>query len=232
MEAVPLKGLREANGWTQVEAAKRLRVSQSYWSLLEAGARELTPRLAQRCSRALGLSPAYLPLPSTLADESLDADALARQLGALGYSPFAYLKLKTGDLLRNPVELFVRALLVANLDPRLAEGLPWLLLRHRLDEDWLVTQAKLHDLQNRVGFLVSLARELAERHDSFTDRPFDLAELEAKLERSRLAGEDTLCEDSMTEVMRQALRQSRSPAAAHWNLVTDWKLEHLQHDRW
>jgi len=47
------------------------------------------------------------------------------------------------------------------------------------------------------------------------------------LERARLAREDTFCHDSMTQAERAWLREHRSPAAAHWNLLTDMKGEHL-----
>jgi hypothetical protein len=55
----------------------------------------------------------------------------------------------------------------------------------------------------------------------------ELQELVRRLEPSRLAREDTLCHDSMTNVERRWLREHRSPHAAHWNLLTDLRREHL-----
>jgi hypothetical protein len=45
----------------------------------------------------------------------------------------------------------------------------------------------------------------------------------------RLSEEDTLCHDSMTEAERKGVREHRSAAAAHWNLLTDMRVEHLSH---
>ena len=53
----------------------------------------------------------------------------------------------------------------------------------------------------------------------------------AVLDRSRLAKEDTLCHDSLTEAERKWLRVNRPPEAAHWNLLTDMKAENLPHGR-
>ena len=53
----------------------------------------------------------------------------------------------------------------------------------------------------------------------------------AVLDRSRLAKEDTLCHDSLTEAERKWLRVNRPPQAAHWNLLTDMKAENLPHSR-
>ena len=58
-----------------------------------------------------------------------------------------------------------------------------------------------------------------------------LREYAAVLERSRLAKEDTLCHDSLTEVERKWLRANRPAEAAHWNLLTDMKAENLAHGR-
>ena len=87
-------------------------------------------------------------------------------------------------------------------------------------------RAKLHDVQNRLGFVLTLARELAERAgDSATTHA--LKGVEAQLERARLAREDTLGRDDMTTAERTWLQDRRSPAAAHWNLLTDLTADRL-----
>jgi hypothetical protein len=64
---------------------------------------------------------------------------------------------------RNPAEVVLSALRAKNLDTRLAEVLPWVLLKHPdLDWEWLVRAAKVNDLQNKLGFLRNVARRLAE----------------------------------------------------------------------
>ena len=99
-----------------------------------------------------------------------------------------------------------------------------------MEWDWLVQNAKLHLRQNRLGFVVSLARELAEgkndRHGSTKLRQcLDI------LERARLSQEDTFCHDSMTQTERAWVREHRSPTAARWNLLTDMKAEQLSYSR-
>lgn len=130
---------------------------------------------------------------------------------------------------RNPAEVLLEALNQPNLDARVAEGLPWLAMTYvDMDWAWLVRNAKVHDLQNRLRFAVSLASELSEgkKQSQHTRKLQSCLEV---LESARLVREDTFCHDSMTEVERAWLREHRSPAAAHWNLLTDMKGEHLAH---
>ena len=210
-----MKRAREARGWTQTEAAERLGVSQGYVSLLESGGRSVPQRLAPSLRRTLGLSPLALP-PSEL---NLDSDRLPGALGALGYEPFGYLR---GRLL-NPTAVLLSALCQNDLPARLVEALPWLALRFPgLNRLWLVQRAKLHDVQNRLAYVVTLASELAGAGVAA-----QLRELVLELEPSRLARQDTLCHDSMTATERRWLRERRSQEAEHWNLLTDLRPEHL-----
>jgi len=213
--AAEVKRAREARGWTQAEAAERLGVSQGYVSLLESGGRPVPRRLAPSLLRTLGLSPSALP-PSEL---NLEPDRLPGVLGALGYEPFGYLR---GRLL-NPTAVLLSALRQEDLPSRVVEALPWLALHFPdLDREWLVERAKLHDVQNRLAYAVTLASELAG-----AGMAARLRELVLGLEPSRLAREDTLCHDSMTQAERRWLRQRRPQQAEHWNLLTDLRREHL-----
>lgn len=120
------------------------------------------------------------------------------------------------------------ALSLRDLDPRLAEALPWLLVRFEgFDLEKLVSRAKSMDLQNRLGFTVSMACQVAERNPAFAHRLDELRRLEQALERSRLALEDTYDRRETSGRMRAWLRENRSSAAKHWNLLTDLKPEHL-----
>ena len=210
-----VKRAREARGWTQAEAAERLGLSQGYVSLLESGGRPVSERLASSLRRTLGLSPSALP-PAEL---NLDPDRLPGVLGALGYEPFGYLR----GRLFNPTTVLLSALRQKDLPSRVVEALPWLVLHFPdLNREWLVERAKLHDVQNRLAYVVTLASELAA-----AGMAARLRELVLGLEPSRLAREDTLCHDSMTQAERRWLRQQRSPQAKHWNLLTDLRREHL-----
>ena len=120
----------------------------------------------------------------------------------------------------NPAALVAGALLSADLDARLAEALPWVLRRHAdLDWSWLVSRAKLHDLQNRLGFLVSVGRRAA--HALGDVRAADLlASAERLLERSRLDRDDALSAVGMTEAERRWLHVNRPAEAARWRVLS------------
>lgn len=229
-QALDLRQLRRSRGWSQVETARKLRVSQPYLSLLERGQREITSTLSRRLLRTLDLSPSFLPLPASLSDwGEVRANKLARRLAALGYEPLAYLQSATRP--ENPAAVLLWALSADNLEARLVEALPWLLLRFAdMKLDWLVSEAKVRDLQNRLGFVGSLAKDVAARDQRYQGRYQGLKALERQLDHSRLAREDTLCDAAMSTRMREALRRTRSTAAVHWNLLTGWAAEHLSYD--
>jgi hypothetical protein len=86
----------------------------------------------------------------------------------------------------------------------------------------------LRDRQNRLGFVVELARQAAARDGCFRLEE-ELAARDSKLEPSRLAKEDTPCRDSMTQAERARLRGHRTKSAEHWNLLTDLTVEQLNH---
>lgn len=124
--------------------------------------------------------------------------------------------------------LLLTALQQEQLEPRLTEALPWLLLHYpNVNWDWLLEQAKRQNLQNRVGFLVSVARELAEKQGA-TDVVNTLAYWEHELEDARLAKIDVLAR-RLTTAERRYFEANRSAAAAHWNLLTGLTAETLQY---
>ena len=221
-----LRTARQSRGWTQARAAARLGVSQPYLAMLEAGQRPLTAAVARRAMRVYGLPPTVLP-PVEVAPR-VTAATLAQDLAALGYPGFAHLA-RRGGAAKHPGAVLLTALAQPELEARAVEALPWLLLRYwSLDPAWLAREAKVRDLQNRLGFVVSLAREVAEREGD-GPRLAALRALEAALERSRLAREDTLGPAALSEAERRWLETRRSAAARHWNLLTDWTAEALRH---
>jgi transcriptional regulator with XRE-family HTH domain len=220
---------REQRGWTQAHTAELLGVSQPYLALLEAGRRKVPPRLAHRAARVLNLAPTSLPLPLQAPLFAVHADHLARQFAALGYPGFAYLR---AGWKRNPAEVLVSALAQPNLEPRLTEALPWVLLRFaaQLDRNWLVQHARLYKLSNRLGYVVHLAKRVLETRGNLDCAAYvALAALENELKASRLAAEDTLCQSALSPAEREWLRQARPAEARYWNLLTDWRPEHLQY---
>ena len=232
MTGMQLVSGRRQKRWSQQQAATRLGVSQPYLSLLEKGERAVTEELAHKAARVFGLSPVALPMkagPETLS--SANEDELATDLATLGYPGFSHLKSqwRRRRSRKNPAEVLASALQVSELDSRLTEALPWVLLQFpELNWQWLVSAAKLNDLQNRLGYVTNLARRLAERRGE-SEKAALLAQQESALERSRLAREDTLCHESLTTAERRWLRDHRSPEAKHWGLLTDLSPEHLSY---
>jgi transcriptional regulator with XRE-family HTH domain len=223
MSGATLRAARLERGWTQHEAAGRMGVSQGYVSLLESGRRPVSRALLRRALRVLRLPPTALPTGQL---RQLDAAGLAGALAALGYPGFAFLRSRRRF---NPAEVLLAALRTPNLEARALEALPWVAVEFfGLDWDWLLAQVKLIDVQNRLGFVVTLARRLAERREDGGAVSI-LASVEARLQRSRLAREDTLCHESMTHAERLWLRAHRPADARRWNLLTDVVLEELRH---
>ena len=204
---------------TQMEAATRLGVSQPYLSQLERGRRSVTPALARSAAALYRLPATALPVPDTVsAGAPVNPAKLARQLAGLGYPGFAHLG--SGSK-ANPAAVVLEALLQPDLEVRLSEALPWVLLTYPdLDWQWLVGQSKHHDVQNRLGFVVAVARAVATCHAGFSQAEGKLAAAEQQLERARLAREDTLGRESMPSAERRWLADNRSPAARHWNVLT------------
>lgn len=233
MNGEELRGARLRAGWTQQQAAERLGVTQAYLSMVECGRRVLPSVLARKAVELPHASPTALPLREEWVSPSSDGDKLRSELAGLGYPGFAHVR---GRVRHNPAEVLLNALNRSELDTRVVEGLPWLAFTYAdLDWDWAVRNAKLHDLQNRLGFVTTLAYQFgasqAGRQSTDEPRSRRLKEYAAILDRSRLAKEDTLCDASLTEAERKWLRVNRPPEAAHWNLLTDMKVENLPHGR-
>lgn len=229
MDGATLRRFRELAGWTQNRLAARLGVTQAYLSLMENGGRPVPERVAEATTRILGLPATTIRMPASVSlDTPVSGDWVEEALSRLGYPGFARRRKRAGRRMKNPIELLLRALAVDDLDPRLAEALPWLLLHFsECDLDLLATEAKMRDLQNRLGFAVVLARQVAQQNAAYRHRLPDLMRFEQTLERSRLAGEGDYGRGETTRRGRARVRRNRSRAASHWNVLTDLKSEDL-----
>jgi transcriptional regulator with XRE-family HTH domain len=221
MSGADVRAARERRGWQQDQLAERLGVSQGYVSLLESGRRPVSKHLAAKLVSLLSLSPSALPvsMPKPLPNQQV-----ARALGRLGYPGFAYLR---NGAKVNPMEVLLGALLADDVDARVVEGLPWLLLRYP-DVNWdrLVTYAKQYDAQNRLGFLVALASRLAAaKGDAAAVELLDRRE--QALQRSLLQQDDTFSRTSLTQAERRWLATNRSPEAKRWNLLATLDVHRL-----
>jgi transcriptional regulator with XRE-family HTH domain len=225
MTAEQWKTGREKAGLTQVVAAGSLRVSQPYLSQLETGLRLASARLARKAAQVYGLPPTALPLPEPLDVQQVSPDDLQRKLASLGYPGFEHVRSKA---VSNPAEVVLNAVVNRDLDTRLVEALPWVLSRYTdLNWEWLRNRAKLHNAQNRLGYLVHLAEQTARAAPERQGAVQVLSRWEKELEEARLAREGTLCRDSMPEPERAWLRSNRSEAAVHWSLLTGLTAEQL-----
>lgn len=226
MNGLELKRGRLAAKLTQVEASERLELSQPYLSQLERGRRAVTPRLARAATNLYQLSPTSLTPPSELPESKEVSRRLPNLLSALGYPGFSHLR--KGPLV-NPAVAVLEALSEQSLDGRVAEAMPWVLEQFpSLDWDWLVDQARRRNVQNRLGFLVTVARMLAERRNNkvAVER---LRRVEEELEQSRLVAETTLGREGMPAAERKWLREHRSPEARHWKVLAGLKLQDLSY---
>jgi transcriptional regulator with XRE-family HTH domain len=224
---------REKAGLTQVTAARSLGVSQPYLSQLEKGLRVASDSLARRAARLYKLPATALPLPATQEVRDVSPNDLQRRFAALGYPGFEHVR--SGEV-TNPAEAVLNVVVKRDLDTRLVEAVPWVLSTYTdLDWDWLRDHAKLRNAQNRLGYLVWLAYRTAYHTSDSTSRTLParegavevLSKWRMELEEARLAGEGTLCRDSMPEREKTWLRKNRPEAAVHWNLLTSLSADQL-----
>lgn len=225
MDGKALRDARQTRNWTQNRAARALGVTQAYLSMLETGSRVVSKHVVRKALKVFDLPATALPLQvGTSVLSSPRKRDFGAELAALGYPGFAYLRTQAR---RNPADVLLDALNEPDLDARVAEGLPWLALTYvDLDWDWLVRNAKLQDRQNRLGFAVSLAGEVAAGKQE-SEKARKLRRWLDVLEKARLAREDTFCHDAMTQTERAWLRDHRSSVASHWNLLTDMETKDL-----
>jgi transcriptional regulator with XRE-family HTH domain len=220
---------RQNAGLTQVQAAKALGISQPYLSQLEKGARVGSRTLEQEATEFYGLPPTVLPVPELCDPCVVEPDRLEKELAALGYPGFAH---RASKKKTNPAAVLFLALAQRNLDARLLEALPWVVCTYPdVDWPWLRDHAKLANVQNRLAYIVHLAKEVAARHSDNKPYGLRLSFWERELEDARLAREDTLCREAMPERERAWLRAHRPLAARHWNLLTSLNVEQLSYAR-
>jgi transcriptional regulator with XRE-family HTH domain len=228
MTAYEFKQARKCRNLTQQAVAKLLGVSQTYVALLEKGKRSFPNALARKAVLRLQMNPLALPVKEH--KRPFSAQHFAKQLAALGYPGFASMR---SAWKRNPLQVLLDALAQDNLEARLTEALPWLLTNYanmrNANRDWLLEQARVRNLTNRLGFLVTLAKQvLARKGETASERYNNLTLLEMNLKDSRLDREDTLCQ-TLSPTEKHWLREARPEEAQFWHLLTDWRPEHLRY---
>jgi hypothetical protein len=196
-------------------------VSQTLVSLWEHGNRKLPAKRVKQLRRlGVELDATLLPMRKFPAVTNF-----SQEVANLGYPGFAHFV--TGEPELNPAQFLVLALSQKYLDRRTAEALPWVALHYwNLDWDWTRRESKVRDLQNRLGFTVTLAKKLAVTRDQ-PDAVRELTAQEEALRDSLLAREDTYCNDRMTAVERDYLQSYRPVDAAAWHVLSDLALENI-----
>jgi transcriptional regulator with XRE-family HTH domain len=226
------KDLREGRlraAMRQVDAAQQLGLSQAYLSQLENGKRDITNELAQKASELYGLPPTVLPLKDVATTEDVTVKELQEELAAVGYPGFGYVRT---TVKANPAKVVYDTVTKKDLDSRFVEALPWVLETYPdLNWEWLRDHVKLRNAQNRLGYVVYLAKQLASSDPKRRALTKTLSDWELELEDARLAKEDTLCRDSMPRPEREWLRAHRPDAAAHWSLLTSLTTEQLSYNK-
>lgn len=211
-----LKQARLSRGHTQQEAAARLGVSQAYLSMLESGKRKPSTELARKLMRLCEVPATVLPV--TDVPKRATADYFAGELAALGYPGFAHLR---GSRKMNPAQFLLMALEQNNLEARVAEGLPWVVSHYsKMNWDWLTTQAWTKRLQNRLGFVVTLAHRAS--GNAALETP------ERTLADSKLAKVEPFCRE-LNEAEHRWLQEHSSEEAQQWNLLSDLRPDQLRY---
>jgi hypothetical protein len=173
---------------------------------MESGRRQLTQRLRRQLGRS-GES------------EPLDAEWFRAQLAAHGYPGFGHLERRERRVELS--RLLLWGLSAGDMDARVCQGLIYLArtCATRIRWDWLMAQAKLRNLQNRLGFLVDLAIHPGE--------PGGLARVRDELANARLLAESTFCWDSMPAAVRKWMQDNRPEKAAYWNVLSRFTTEEV-----
>jgi transcriptional regulator with XRE-family HTH domain len=228
MNSSQLLRARQNKNWEQIETAEKLGVSQSYLSLMETGKREITKRVSLRAIKVFGFPPTALPIERNF-DESVSIknDEIAKDLGTLGYPKFAFLKSRRK---KNPLEVLLLALKTENLESRMVEALPWLIFTYsELDWEKLFKLVKINDLQNKLGFVICLARKLAENLKDMDKVQF-LLKKESELSNSRLF-QESIFNCNLTETEINWVKNKRSKEAKFWRILSDLEVKHLDYEK-
>jgi transcriptional regulator with XRE-family HTH domain len=217
MNGAEFREWRKKAGRTQVEAAREVGVRQPFVCAVEKGSRPVTTALR---NWLYSVCPESVTAVSPCGrEETRSSELLKEDLGGLGYPGFAYLAVKPKKV--DPLEVVLNALKTEDLDQRVTDALPWVLV-HRSDLDYrrLTDEIRLCNLQNRLGFLLEVTVE-ATKKLHFNDAAVRLEPWLAWLRESRLYKEDTLCKKSLTEVERRRLQRRRPKAARFWRIYAD-----------
>jgi transcriptional regulator with XRE-family HTH domain len=221
-----LRSVRRQKRLTQSYVAAKLGVTQAYLSMMERHRRPVPDHLLPVFMALYGFSASVLPFRGRSHWAEMNDNELATELATLGYRGFAYLDKRQARW--NPAELLLAALTRSDLETRVTEALPWVAYQYsNIDWEWAVREAKVNNVTNRLGFVVAVGRELAEKKQD-TNAVEVLRDVEMTLEPAVLRNLETLCHDRMTNVERRWLEHRSTPVARKWNVLSDLSAEQLE----
>ena len=144
--------------------------------------------------------------------------ALKDALGALGYpgfrTLFSGLEAEEGH---DPSVVLMAALACDRIEESMLEALPWLVLRfEHLDWRWLIGEVRRRGVQNRLGFVVSLALRAGAGMLGM-ERLTRLAAVEEELFACRLEREETRW-PRVAPARRPVLAARRGEEAVQWGV--------------
>lgn len=150
--------------------------------------------------------------------DDLRLRAIQDALGALGYpgflSLFSEIEAEEGH---DPAVVLMAALACDRLEEPVVAALPWLVLRYEnLDWNWLVAEARRRGVQNRLGFVVSLALR-ASAASLGMERLTRLAAIEEELFACRLPRQETRWL-RLPAARRNSAAARRSEEATQWGM--------------
>lgn len=203
----------------QKGVAERMGVSQSVISKIEAGTREPT------ATELWKLAILYKkPLSYFFAEEKIRPLFITEEIVVWHIDHYGYKLLVSRKVNAAKFQISLEETILAVLQwfssPRLLESLPILLCFNDVDADELYESAVKEGLQNKLGFIVSIAMECV-KGMSKNDNIQELSRLRKKLEWMKLAREESFNEhiDEMSEATLDYLRKTRDPLASKWNLL-------------
>jgi hypothetical protein len=164
--------------------------------------------------------------PVEATEPDCDSARLAKEVAALGYPGFRHLRKGPKS---DPADVLLFAVSSDDPEIRIIEALPWIAVHYfQLDWERLIDQAVQRQVQNRLGFIVTLARRTAEKQGPH-EAARSLSRVEDAIRRKRLDYGDTSWPSSLAEAELSWLRHSRTNDAADWNLLTGVNFEHLSY---
>lgn len=160
--------------------------------------------------------------------DDLRLRAIKDALGALGYpgfvSLFSEIEAEEGH---DPAVVLMAALACDRLEDSVLEALPWLVLRYgNLDWNWLVAEARRRSVQNRLGFVVSLALR-ASAGSLGMEQLTRLAAIEEELFACRLPRQETRWL-RVPPAKREFIAARRGEEAAQWGVPSCLRPDELR----